>query len=92
MRSRRRIAKLIAKRLAEREAKFTGFRQADGSVKYIRQEQVPEVCSDALQGRDTPATRALLCSVGATDGSSLHQLLQALHRPGYVAVTSGVIQ
>jgi hypothetical protein len=80
--SRQRIAKIRAKF----DGKFIGFRQTDGSVKYISRDRVDDVLADATAGRDTLATRALLCAESATDGSHLHQLLQALYRPAYVSL------
>jgi hypothetical protein len=79
--SRQRIAKIRARF----DGKFIGFRQTDGSVKYISRDRLNEALTDATAGRDTPATRALLCAESATDGSHLHQLMQSLHRPGYVS-------
>jgi hypothetical protein len=81
VRWRRRIAKLQAKR----DGKFLGLRQTDGSVKYINRDRLDEALADATNGRDTPATRALLCAESATDSSQIHQLLQALHRPAYLS-------
>ena len=78
--SRQRIAKIRAK-FGE---KYVGFRQTDGTVKHIRRDSVLSVGRDALNGLDTPATRAMLCAESATDSSKLHQALQALHRPAYV--------
>ena len=77
--TRQRIAKIRAKF----DGKFIGLRQMDGSVKYIRRDRLNDAIADVTGGRDTPATRALLCADSATDGSQLHQLLQALHRPAY---------
>lgn len=87
MRSRRRIARLIAKKIAERDNKYVGFRQKDGTVKYILAENVMDVFADAVYGRETPGTRALLCAESATDGSLLHQLVQAMRRAPYVPET-----
>ncbi len=77
------------KRLAKIKTKFggqlIGFRQTDGAMKYISRDRLDSVLADATSGRDTPATRAMLCATSATDGSQLHQLLQAMSRPGYLA-------
>jgi hypothetical protein len=79
--SKRRIAKIRARF----DGKFLGLRQTDGSVKYINRDRLDEALADATNGRDTPATRALLCAESATDGSHIHQLLQGLRRPAYVS-------
>ena len=80
MRVKRRIARLKEKF----GSKFTGFRQPGGSTKYIRHDRLPAAFADVANRRDTPAARALLCAESATDGSSMHQLLQALRRPPYI--------
>jgi hypothetical protein len=77
--SRQRIAKIRARF----DGKFIGLRQTDGSVKYIRRDQLDGAIADAMSGHDTSATRALLCAESSTDDSQIYQLLQALHRPAY---------
>jgi hypothetical protein len=79
-----RVKRRIARIKAKFGSKYTGFRQPGGSTKYIRHDRLPAVFADVANGRDTPAARAVLCAESATDGSSMHQLLQSLRRPPYV--------
>jgi hypothetical protein len=74
----------IARLEAAQHSGTTGYRLPDGSVKYIRCKHLLTACRDALDGRPTAAADVLRSAVASDDGH-LHQLVQALLAPPYVA-------
>jgi hypothetical protein len=75
-----RWSRRIAKIKKARHAGVTGYRLADGSVKYIRSKGVFEAYREACEGIDTPRARVMLTAVECVTERSgrLHEWAQAL--------------
>jgi hypothetical protein len=70
-------------------SKFAGFRQTDGSVKYIRgrvqhirTKSLLAATCEAMQGIDTPGARLLLAAESCLTSGRLHELAQAASGEG----------
>jgi hypothetical protein len=77
MRFSARLAKLEASIIGER----TGYRLADGTVKYIRSKNVYAAYLEACDGIDTPRARIMLAAtecVNPRSGGRLHALAQSM--------------
>jgi hypothetical protein len=74
----------LAKLETAHRGKTTAFRMPDGTMRHIRCKHMLDACNDALKGRPTAAADVLRNAVSSDDGK-LHQLVQALLAPPYVA-------
>jgi hypothetical protein len=79
-----RLNSRIAKLEATQQGNTTGYRMPDGTMRYIRCKHLLTACRDALDGRPTAAADVLRNAVASDDGH-LHQLVQSLLAPPYVA-------